>query len=387
MRTMENFVFRAAGDITFGGGSAGKTGEILRRQGVGKVLVIVDPGFAKAGPFEKITDSLAKEKIPFVVFDGVEPEPPVELADQGGALARREKCDFVLGVGGGSAMDTAKAAAVLATNEGQARDYQGLDKVPKPGLRKGMIPTTAGTGSEVTFTAVFVNRDQKKKAGINSAFLYPELSILDPELTLNLPPTVTAFTGMDALAHAIESYTSTAANTVSEIFSLRAIRLIGRNLREAVFNGRNAEARANMLLGSLLAGVGLANAGVTAVHSLAYPMGGEFRVPHGVANGMLLGPVMEYNVFSCPEKFAKIAEEMGERTQGLGTKEGALSGVKAVQRLSREIEMPQRLSDLGIPEDALPRMAEEALKVARPLANNPRPVSKEDAIRIYQGVF
>jgi alcohol dehydrogenase len=232
-----------------------------------------------------------------------------------------------------------------------------------------------------------VNRDQKKKAGINSAFLYPELSILDPELTLGLPPAVTAFTGMDALAHAVESFTSTAANSVSEIFSLRAIRLIGRNLREAVFNGRNLEARANMLLGSYLAGIGLANAGVTAVHSLAYPLGGEFRVPHGVANGMLLGPVMEYNVLSSPEKFAKIAGEMGEETQGLGVKEAALLSVQAVRRLSREIEMPQRLSELGIPEGALGGMADEALKVARPLANNPRPVSREDAIRIYQGVF
>jgi alcohol dehydrogenase len=384
---MEKFVFRAAGEITFGVGGVEKTGEILKRNGARKVLLVVDPGFAKAGPFERIIDSLEREKIPFVTFDRVEPEPPVEVADQGGALAKKEKCNFVLGVGGGSAMDTAKAAAVLATNEGQARDYQGLDKVPKPGLPKGMIPTTAGTGSEVTFTAVFVNRDQKKKAGINSPFLYPELSILDPDLTLNLPPTVTAFTGMDALAHAIESFTSTAANSASEMFSLRAIRLIGRNLHEAVFNGRNLEARSDMLMGSFLAGVGLANAGVTAVHSLAYPMGGEYLVPHGVANGMLLAPVMEYNVFSCPEKFAKIAEEMGEKTQGLSVKEAAVRAVEAVKRLAKDIEMPQRLSDLGIPEAALPRMAEEAMKVARPLANNPRPVTVEDAIRIYQGVF
>lgn len=384
---MESFVFRAAGEITFAAGSAGRTGEILRKQGVRKALVVVDPGFARAGSFAKITDSLGKEKIAFTVFDRVEPEPPAELADEAGEAARREKCDFVLGVGGGSAMDTAKAAAVLATNEGTARDYQGLEKVPKPGLPKGMIPTTAGTGSEVTFTAVFVNREVKKKAGINSSFLYPELSILDPELTLDLPPAVTAYTGMDALAHAVESYTSRAAHSLSEIFSLKAIRLIGRNLREAVFNGQNREARAEMLLGSLLAGVGLANAGVTAVHSLAYPLGGEFRVPHGVANGMLLAPVMAFNALSSPERFAEIAEEMGEKTGGLSEKEAALLGVEAVRRLSREIEMPQRLSDLGIPESALSGMAEEAMQVARPLANNPRPVTKEDALRIYQGVF
>ncbi len=384
---MEKFVFRAAGEITFGAGSVDKIGEILRRNGASRVLLVVDPGFAKAGSMERVIDPLRKEKISTVIFDGVEPEPPVEIADRCGALAREEKCNFILGVGGGSAMDTAKAAAVLATNEGAARDYQGLDKVPKPGLPKGMIPTTAGTGSEVTFTAVFINKDQRKKAGINSPFLYPELSVLDPELTLTLPPTVTAFTGMDALAHAVESYTSTASNSVSEIFSLRAIRLIGRNLRDAVFHGLDPQSRAHMLLGSLLAGVGLANAGVTAVHSLSYPMGGEYHVPHGVANGMLLAPVMEYNVFSCQEKFAKIAEEMGEKTQGLSVKESALLAVESVKRLAKEIEMPQRLSDLGIPEIALPRMAEEAMKVARPLANNPRPVSKEDAIRIYQGFF
>ena len=284
-------------------------------------------------------------------------------------------------------MDTAKAAAVLATNEGRARDFQGLNKVPKAGLPKGMVPTTAGTGSEVTFTAVFINEEEKKKAGINSPFLYPEMSILDPELTLGLPAAVTAFTGMDALTHAIESYTSKAASPMSEMFSEEAIRRIGKSLRQAVDQGSDLDARTHMLFGSLLAGVGLANAGVTAAHSLSYPMGGVYRVPHGVASAMLLPAIMEFNAFSSVKKFARIAELLGEKVKELSVKEAAVLAVETVKQLAKDIGIPQRLSDLGIPETAIPGIAEEAMKVARPLENNPRPFSLEEAVRIYHSVF
>lgn len=384
---MGTFNFRAAGEITFGPGSIGDAGAIIKRHGGKKILMVVDSGFAKNGPLEKVTGALQREKLPFVIFDGVEPEPRVEVADRCGGLARKERCDFVLGVGGGSAMDTAKAAAVLATNEGRARDFQGLNKVPKAGLPKGMVPTTAGTGSEVTFTAVFINEEEKKKAGINSPFLYPEMSILDPELTLGLPAAVTAFTGMDALTHAIESYTSKAASPMSEMFSEEAIRRIGKSLRQAVDQGSDLDARTHMLLGSLLAGVGLANAGVTAAHSLAYPLGGAYRVPHGVANALLLPAVMEFNAFSSLEKFAGIAEMLGEKVEGRSVREAAVLAVETVKQLAKDLGVPQRLSDLGIPETAIPGMAEEAMKVARPLENNPRPVSLEEAIRIYHSVF
>jgi len=381
------FRFRAAGEIIFGAGAIEGAGSIIKKHGGRKILLVVDQGFARTGPLKKVTDALEKEGLPLVLFDAVEPEPRVEVADQCGESAQKEKCDFVLGVGGGSAMDTAKAAAILATNGGRARDYQGVDRVPKHGLPKGMVPTTAGTGSEVTFTAVFINEEEKKKAGINSSFLYPELSILDPELTLSLPPAVTAYTGMDALTHAIESYTSKAASPISEMFSLEAIRLIGKSLRQAVDHGSDLNARSNMLLGSLLAGVGLANAGVTAAHSLAYPLGGIYRVPHGVANALLLPAVMEFNALSCAEKFARIAQEMGEKVDELSAREAAILAVESVKRLAKDIGVPQRLSDIGIPKPAIPGMAEEAMKVARPLENNPRPVSLEEAIRIYQKVF
>lgn len=381
------FTFRAAPEITFGVGSVQQLGQKLKNWGVQKLLLVVDQGFAKYGPLSKVTDALAKEGIKFFIFDQVEPEPRAETADKCGSLAQKEKVDFIIGVGGGSAMDTAKAAAILATNEGRAKDYQGLNKVPRPGLPKGMIPTTAGTGSEVTFTAVFINEEEKKKAGINSPYLFPEIALLDPELTLSLPPAVTAYTGMDALAHAIESFTSLQANSLSEMFSLEAVSKIMKNLRLAVENGKDINARSEMLMGSLLAGIGLANAGVTAVHSLSYPLGGSFRVPHGVGNGLLLPAVMEYNVSSCPERFAPLAKAMHVETRGLTLSEAALRVVEAVKKLARDIEVPQRLSDLGIPKSALPLMAEEALKVVRPLENNPRPISKEDVLRIYEAVF
>ncbi len=381
------FTFRAAPEITFGVGAVQQLGQILKNYEVQKILLVVDQGLARKGLLVKITEALAQAEIKFLVFDEVEPEPRVETADRCGSLAKEEKVDFVLGVGGGSAMDTAKAAAILATNEGRTKDYQGLNKVPRPGLRKGMIPTTAGTGSEVTFTAVFINEEEKKKAGINSSHLFPEMALLDPELTLSLPPAVTAYTGMDALAHAIESFTSLQANSISEMFSLEAVRKIMKNLCVAVENGQDINARSEMLMGSLLAGLGLANAGVTAVHSLSYPLGGSFRVPHGVGNGLLLPAVMEYNAAACPERFARLAEAMPIETKGLSVSEVALKTVAAVKKLAQDIEVPQRLSDLGIPKSALSWMAEEALKVVRPLENNPRPMAKEDALRIYEAVY
>ena len=384
---MEIFNFHVAGDIHFGAGITDRIGKEIKRKGGRKILVVVDPGFAKTPSFGKIPRALEEEGLAFVLFDGVEPEPRTEIADRSGEIARKEQCDFVLGIGGGSAMDTAKAAAVLATNGGKAKDYLGMDRVPHPGLPKGMIPTTAGTGSEVTFTAVFINEQEKKKGGINSPYLYPDLSFLDPELTVALPAAVTAYTGMDALAHGVESYLSKAASPISEIISLEAIRRIGRSLRRAVQEGGNLEARADMLLGSLLAGVGLANAGVTAVHSLSYPLGGIYRVPHGVGNGLLLAAVMEYNLPFCRERLARVAGALGEEVATGSEERGALRAVQAVRKMGEDLGVPQRLSDLGIPESAFRSMAEEALKVTRPLENNPRPVLLEGAMEIYRAVL
>ncbi|MBI4619510.1 MAG: iron-containing alcohol dehydrogenase [Desulfobacterales bacterium] len=381
------FDFKIIPEIVFGNGASEKVGVEARKRGGTKALVVVDQGIRRAGLFDRIEESLTKEGVEVTVFDGVEPEPQIEIADQCAQLGRDKGCDIVVGIGGGSAMDTAKATSILLTNDGKTRDYQGLDLVKKPGAPKIMIPTTAGTGSEVTFTAVFTDKNTKSKAGVNSKYLFADLAFLDPKLTLSLPPKVTAFTGMDALTHAIEAYTSLSSNTFVDLFALDAIRLITKNLLKAVIDGQNVEARGSMLKGSLFGGIALANAGVGAAHALAYPMGGEYQVPHGIANGLLLPYVMEFNLESNIEKFSRIAEAMGEKNQGFSALEFAGKSVSAVKKLIEDVKVPTRLRELGIPESAIEGLSLGAMKVTRPIENNPRKVTKEDAIEIYRRAY
>jgi alcohol dehydrogenase len=383
----KTFAFTGAKKIVFGNGSLLELPGHIRDLGGKNPLIVMDQNLAKTGLQEKITGLLASEGFKFVVFNKVEPEPRIELADDGAALAQKKKCDIVIGVGGGSAMDVAKAIAVIAANKGKAVDFLGLNKVPKPGLPKIMIPTTAGTGSEVTFTAVFVRKNLQKKEGMNSPHLYPELALLDPELTLSLPPAPTAQTGLDALCHAIESYTSINANPMSEMFSLEAIALIAENLRTCVHDGRNIAARERMLLGSLYAGIGLANAGVTAVHSLSYPLGGKYGVGHGLANTIMLPPVMAFNLPGALEKFADIAEAMGECIDGLPDREAAYLAVDAVESLIEDCGIEASIQDFGVKQEDFAALAEVAMTVARPLENNPRKMTKEDMIAIYAQAF
>jgi alcohol dehydrogenase len=350
-------------------------------------LVVIDKNLAKTDLLEKVANVLIPGGIKFTVYDKVVAEPPIELADEGAKIAIKNKCDIVIGIGGGSSMDVAKAIAVLATNSGGAVDYLGLNKVPKHGLPKIMIPTTAGTGSEVTFTAVFVRKNLKKKEGMNSPYLYPELALLDPELTLSLPPAPTAQTGLDALCHAIESYTSVNASPVSEMFSLEAIALIAENLRTCVHDGQSIVARERMLLGSLYAGIGLANAGVTAVHSLSYPLGGKYGIGHGLANTMMLPAVMAFNLPAALEKFTDVAEAMGECVDGLPVRESAYLALDAVEALIEDCGINSSLAQFGIKEKDFPALADVALNVAVPLKNNPRKVTKEDMIAIYAQAF
>ncbi|MEE9566516.1 MAG: iron-containing alcohol dehydrogenase, partial [Desulfobacteria bacterium] len=297
------------------------------------------------------------------------------------------ECDLVVGVGGGSSLDVAKAVAMLVINGGTAEDYIGLEMVPMPGLPTIMIPTTAGTGSEVTFTAVFTMREKKAKGGINSRFMYPDLALLDPELTLSLPPNITATTGMDALTHAIEAFTSLQSNPMSDLVAKEAIALIGANLKRAVEQGDDLEARREMLLGSLLGGLALASAGVGACHALAYPLGAFFDIPHGMANAVLLPYIMDYNLSSAEAKYAEVGSLMGEKDPQQSGESAAEQSVKLVRRLSQNIGIPQRLRDLDIPESDIEKMAEMAMTVARPIANNPRKMTKEAATEIYEAAF
>ena len=381
------FSFTGAGKIVFGNGTFEQLAEHIRNLGGKRPLVVLDNSLSTGGLGDRVSAYFEKAGMNVTVFDKVAGEPPLELADEGAAAAANGQCDTVVGIGGGSTMDVAKAVAVITANKGKSKDYLGLNKVPGPGLPTIMVPTTAGTGSEVTFTSVFIRKDLNKKEGMNSPYLYPDIALLDPELTLTIPSAVTATTGIDALCHAIESYTSIIASPMSEMVSLEAIDLISSSLRTCVHNGSDLEARGQMLLGSLYAGLGLANAGVTAVHSLSYPLGGVYGIPHGLANTLLLPAVMNFNLPGALEKFAVIAEVMGEPTDDLSLNEAAGLAVGAVENLIDDCGIYDSLETLGIKEEDFPKLAEAAMTVARPLANNPCKVTKEDAIAIYNDAY
>ena len=371
----------------FGSGAIAQLGSECKKLGASKVLLVIDQTLAKSKIAERVQGYLKSSRVRFSIFSDVTPEPDPKIADLGAELAIKEKVHCVIGVGGGSTMDIAKAIAMLVKNEGKAIDYIGIDKVKKQGIPTIMVPTTAGTGSETTLTAVFTQRDTKKKGGINSSLIYPHTAILDPEFTLDLPPMITAYTGMDALTHAIESYTSLKAHFMSEIISLRAIELIMENLRGSVFDGKNIKYRENMMMGSYLAGMGLAMAGVGAVHALAYPMGAIYDIPHGVGNGLLLPYVLEYNYPGNIDKFCNMAMYMDQDMEGLSGRENASLVSEAVFELAEDIGVPMTLAELNIPEDSIPEMAKAAIQVAVPIANNPRPMTVEAAMDIYRNAY
>ena len=380
----QTFTITQPTKIHFGVGAIADLAGMVKDFGGSKVFLVVDPGLKNAGLLDRITAPLDKAKIPVVVYDKVDPEPGLKLADNGAKIAKKEKCDCVVGVGGGSAMDVAKAVSILITNGGKAEDYLGLGKIKKPGVPKIMVPTSAGTGAEVTFTAVFINEKTKSKGGMNGDPLYPDAALLDPELTVSLPPHVTAATGIDALTHALEAFVSTQAHPISEMYSLEAIGLISANLGKAYAHGDNIEARSAMLMGSLLGGKALATAGVGLVHAMAYPLGGMFGIPHGLANAVLLPYVTAYNIIGNPEKFATIAEVMGVNIDEMTLREAAEAAVEAVYNLNQDVGIPSTLAELNIPASKVKEMAEIALTVTRPVENNPRKPSLEDVMSIYE---
>ena len=373
--------------IQFGVGSINNLAKTIQEFNGSKVFLVIDPALNKTGITSQITAPLDNAGLPYVIYDTIDPEPGLKLADKGYKLAKSSGCDCVIGAGGGSAMDVAKAVAILLTNGGKAADYLGLDKIAKPGVPKIMVPTSAGTGAEVTFTAVFINEKTGSKGGMNGTPLYPEAAILDPMLTLSLPPKVTASTGIDALTHALEAYTSTQAHTISEMYSLEAIKLISQNLPKAYANGSNLEARSALLMGSLLGGKALATAGVGLVHAMAYPMGGMFGIAHGLANAILLPYVIEYNLIGNMEKYATLAAILGKKTTDMTTREAAERCVEALFELNADVGIPGTLQDIDIPVEQLPEMARIALTVTRPVENNPRQPTLDDVIHIYQMAY
>ena len=387
MNHTQSFIVTQPTRIQFGVGCISNLAKTVQDFQGSNVFLVVDPGLVKAGIVSQITAPLEAAGIPYTLYDNIDPEPGLRLADQGYQTAKTNGCDCVIGAGGGSAMDVAKAVAILLTNGGKAADYLGLDKIEKAGVPKIMVPTSAGTGAEVTFTAVFINEETGSKGGMNGAPLYPEAAILDPALTLSLPPRVTAYTGIDALTHALEAYTSTQAHLISEMYSLEAIDLISRNLPQAYANGANLKARSAMLMGSLLGGKALATAGVGLVHAMAYPMGGMFGIAHGLANAVLLPYVVEYNLIGNLDKFATLASVLGKKTDDMTTREAAERCVEALFELNADVGIPATLEDLDIPADQIPEMARIALTVTRPVENNPRRPTLKEVIDIYQMAY
>lgn len=373
--------------IYFGINSLNQLSAIVDELGGSRVFLVADPGLKQAGIIKQVSAILKKAKIPCTLYDKVTPEPGLKLADQGVKLAKANKADCVIGIGGGSALDIAKAVSILLTNGGKAADYLGLDLIDKPGVPKIMIPTTAGTGAEVTFTAVFINEKTNSKGGMNGAPLYPDAAILDPALTVSLPPHVTAATGIDAFTHALEAFVSTQSHAISDMYALEALELISNNLGKAYANGRHLEARAAMLMGSLLGGKALATAGVGLVHAMAYPLGGMFGIAHGLANAVLLPYVVEYNIIGNPEKYATVARIMGYDVSGLSKGEAAQLAVDAIHQLNEDVGIPNSLAALDIPADKIPAMAKIALTVTRPVENNPRTPTEEDVIEVYEAAF
>jgi len=376
-----------AGRIRFGCGAVSEVGEVAKKTGGKRALLVTDAVLAEMKTAERIEKLLKDAGIQTWVFSDVEPEPSVETTDAAAELAREKGCDLVVGLGGGSSMDVAKAVSVLVTNDGSAARYQGLGLVEKAGVCRIMIPTTAGTGSEVTFTSVLIRKSDGFKGGINDEKLFPDYSILDPELTVTMPPRVTAATGMDALIHALEAYVGRQASPFSDMFAEEALVRIGRWIRVAVKNGRDIEARSEMMLAALYGGIALANAGVGACHALSYPLGAVYGVGHGVGNALLIPYVARYNCQAAPERYADAAELLGYLQDGSDPLfERAELCADVLEELVFDLELPATLEDLdvGITPESLEGLAEKAMAVSRPMENNPREMKAEDCVNIYK---
>jgi alcohol dehydrogenase class IV len=375
------------GKVRFGVGSLDTIGDEANQLAAKHALIITDPGVYQAGIADSVKERLSQAKLSVDIFSEAEPEPTFPRLNAAAEQFGKESYDLLVGVGGGSSMDTAKGLSVLLAHGGKGQDYGGIDKVPGPGIPVFTLPTTAGTGSEVTNIAIFGDPKKGRKLGIVSRYLLARLALVDPTLTYGCPPKVTAASGIDALVHAIECYTGTKANTFSDPLALEAMRLIAGNLRTAVKNGSDKEARNCMSEGALMAGIAFSNSGVAAVHALAYPLGSRFHVPHGVANGLLLTYVTECNLPANLPKYATVAQRLGVKTEGLSLQEAAEKGVEAMKALTTDIGIPLHLRELGVPREALEEMAVSTMDVTRLLANNPKELTLDEVRRIWQNAW
>ncbi len=390
----ETWTFHTAGQLLFGRNATRQLGEVTARLRVKRILTVTDPVLAKSGLVDRVRAPLAESGVTIEIFTGGEPEPSFRAAENCIETARRFQPDALLGLGGGSNMDLAKITATILSHGGQPRDYVGDDKVPGPIMPLICVPTTAGTGSEVSAASVLTDHENKVKVGVLSNFLRPRVAVVDPLLTVSCPPKVTADSGIDALTHAIEAYTAVDNETfplppgertvyqgrhaLGDCLAEKAIALIGANLRRAVRNGDDLAAREGMALGATLAGMAFSNVGVAVVHALEYPVGGATHCSHGAGNGLLLPYVMRFNLPARRKEFAIIARLLSEDVSGLNEDQAAGRAITAVERLRNDIGIPERLRALGVQESQLRSFAEKAFGIKRILRVNPRPVTLED---------
>jgi alcohol dehydrogenase class IV len=394
------FNFHSAGQLIFGRRAVHHLTDIARRTRSKRVFVVTDKNLIQAGLMDEVRAALSEAGVLVSIFDGGEPEPTMETVIRSMRAARLFEPDMLVGLGGGSNMDMAKLVSILLKHGGEPRDYVGEDKVPGPVLPIVCVPTTSGTGSEVSHAAVFTDTEKQLKVSCLSQYLRPFAAVVDPLLTISCPPKVTADSGIDALTHAIEALTAVdnaaypvpqhersvyqGKNPIADLFAEKAIALIGRYLRRAVANGTDLEAREGMALAGTLGGLAFSNAGVALVHAMEYPVGAVTHCSHGAGNGLLLPFVMKYNLERRISAFAEIAHLLGEDTSTLTQHEAAEHSVVAVEKLKADIGIPARLRDLGVNESQLSLFAEKAFSIKRLMRVNPRFPTQEEIEQIYR---
>lgn len=352
------------------------------------ILIVTDPFLKELGLTDKIEQPLLSKGFATTIYTDIAPEPPLAIGEKLVDFTRKHHFDLVIGLGGGSALDLAKLAAVLAVHDGKVADYlnlTGTKTLEQKGLPKILIPTTSGTGSEVTNISVLSLETTKDV--VTHDYLLADIAIVDPELTISLPPKVTAATGVDALTHAIEAYVSVNANGVTDALALQAIRLISGSICTAVHEGQNRQARSDMSYGSYLAGLAFFNAGVAGVHALAYPLGGQFHIAHGDSNAVLLPYVMGYIRQSCEKRLKDILDAMGISSAYLSQEEASYKCIDALQQLVQDVNIPSTLKGFNIPENALEQLTDDATKQTRILARSPMLLERDDIYSIYRAAF
>ena len=387
---MSDFNFNTTPGIIFGKGvSTSSSDKIIDKLG-DNIFLITDADLIKIGLNKSIINELSKSSS-VEVFDDVESDPSKKTLIKALDRAKTFKPTGILGFGGGSSMDIAKLVSLLIGTEQNIENIWGVGNAKGPRLPLVLIPTTAGTGSEVTpISIITLEGDQKK--GVSSPIILPDLAVLDPELTLNLPRDITAATGIDAMVHAIEAYTSINQNNnpISKLLAIESLKLLGTSIETAVFDGHNIEARSNMLLGSMMAGQAFANSPVSAVHALAYPIGGIFHIPHGLSNSLILPHVLKFNAINpkACEQYAFLAPFVFKDIN-LKTNNQIICNefIKRLENLSSLLNIPSKLRDIDIPKEACAKMAKESMKQTRLLVNNPREVTEEDAFNIYNAAW